>query len=380
MQKDKPLKIWILFLWIMSGYLLLIIISWIFFSCEEFHKITTCLMFGLFTNLILCTFSEIAFQVSIIKLKINKYINVFAILAGIITVISTYLWGENCTYIRNDILKKYTCKNCECSCIEIPVKLIPSGTYQIGISDNLQSRIDSLFPDMNAFLIDEKPRHTVILDSFYMSEYEITNDIYYCYAKEKKIDFSCSASEMLKPKSNISWYEAKDFCYWLSGKTGLSIDLPSEAQWEVAAGNDIIFPWGDSYPTINICNFNSTYNETTCIDTINNTSTPFGLINMAGNVAEWCSDWYDESYYSNFNNTPIGPTTGNRKVVRGGSWKDNAFDVRITKRNSYPPDTKNNKTGFRITINNYQFKNGGNQNENFKFSSSGNAFIIINGM
>jgi sulfatase modifying factor 1 len=71
---------------------------------------------------------------------------------------------------------------------------------------------------------------------------------------------------------------------------------------------------------------------------------------MAGNVAEWCNDWYDESYYVNLGNTknPGGPLTGQKKVVRGGSWIDNAFFLRCTARNCYPPGTKREIIGFRV--------------------------------
>ena len=75
----------------------------------------------------------------------------------------------------------------------------------------------------------------------------------------------------------------------------------------------------------------------------------FGLMNMAGNVSEWCSGWYDEKYY-NFadERNPEDPLSGTRKVVRGGSWRDNTFFLRCAARSSYPPDTKKESLGFRI--------------------------------
>ena len=361
-------------LYVICSYLILVVLTWVFFSCPEAVKITMCLLIGLIINLILIIIDireiwEIEFIV--------KYTKLFAIIIGLIFVLITYFYAFRFPFIK-DFYMPFKCR-CECNCIEIPLKLIPSGVYKIGISVNEENKIINIFPNMGVHLNDEKPQHSVSLESFLISEYEITNEIYSCFAKDKKLNFTYKRVDKFKPINNISWYEANDFCKWLSKKIDRKIDLPTEAQWEVAAGT-YIFPWGDDYPQINTVNFNSTYNGTTPVDSIKNYSS-FEVINMAGNVAEWCLDYYGD--YTNCPNTrnPQGPSTGTKRVVRGGSWRDNAFDVRVSKRNSYPANTKINKIGFRIVINNH-LNNGGNNyaNQIFQFRDSRNAVIIINGM
>jgi hypothetical protein len=373
-RKESVLR---LFLYIVCGYILLVFLTWLFCNCPEAIKITICLIAGLIINLIFLSIDikEIKIKGIVIVVKVIQRF-LFSIIVGLLSVFAVYVFAFSYQLVK-DCFHPLKCK-CECNCVEIPLKLIPSGKYNIGISANEEKRIIDMFPGMASFLIDEKPQHTVVLDSFYMSVYEITDEIYKCFAKENGISFSYKKTDKFKPINNISWDEAKQFCTWLSVKIGVNIDLPTEAQWEVAAGA-YIYPWGDDFPRASNVIFNSA-NGVAPVDSIKNYSL-FGIVNMAGNVAEWCLDWYDN--YSNYigNRNPQGPRIGTRKVVRGGSWKDNAFDVRVSKRGSYPPTTKGNNIGFRIVINNHLINGGNNYgNQNIQISGFRNAVIIINGM
>lgn len=98
-----------------------------------------------------------------------------------------------------------------------------------------------------------------------------------------------------RPVIFVSWDDASAYCQWLSQKTGLRFNLPTEAQWEKAArGNDQRkYPWGNQEPDKNLANFGFDIDKTTPVDSYPAGASPFGLLDMAGNVWEWCSDWYE---------------------------------------------------------------------------------------
>jgi formylglycine-generating enzyme required for sulfatase activity len=193
--------------------------------------------------------------------------------------------------------------------------------------------------------IDEQPVHSVRLSTYYISRNEITFSQYLQFASEQGLptpdDNGWGYAE--RPVVNISWGYASQFCQWLSDKTGKQIHLPTEAQWEKAASwrdpaalEPSLYPWGNTDPTC--LNTNWCCQEFT--DPVGSHAwgaSYYGIQDMAGNVAEWCRDWYSESYYSNSPlNDPQGPVgEGNsflyNKVVRGGSTRCDS-DIRITAR------------------------------------------------
>jgi len=126
------------------------------------------------------------------------------------------------------------------------------------------------------------------------------------------------------PVNFISWHQANTYCKWVGGK------LPTEAQWEKAArGIDgRIYPWGDEQPTCEHANYSgcirrlSVYPATMRVYTYTDGVSPYGIYNLVGNVWEWTADWYDSKYYYDSpNEDPLGPTNGEYKVIRGGSWE-----------------------------------------------------------
>jgi iron(II)-dependent oxidoreductase len=119
------------------------------------------------------------------------------------------------------------------------------------------------------------------------------------------------------PIVNVSWYDAVAYCEWAG------VQLPTEAQWEKAArGTDgRIYPWGDEWDDSKCNNYETGIEETTPVGSYTQGTSPYGVMDMVGNVWEWCADWYDEKYYASApNRNPQGPSAGIRRVLRGGSW------------------------------------------------------------
>jgi len=231
---------------------------------------------------------------------------------------------------------------------------IPSGSFQMG--DN--------FNEGNS---DERPVHSVYLDAYYISKYEVTFDQYDTFCEEtgrnKPDDRGWGRGD--RPVIYVDWNDAKDFCDWLSQKTGEDIHLPTEAQWEKAArGTDQRrYPWGNGEPNGNRVNFadintdfkwkdksvNDGYKYTAPVGSYPAGKSPYGVHDMAGNVWEWCQDWYDSDYYDySPSHNPQGPSSGSPRVTRGGSWYNNASPLRSAYRYSFTPSLSNSSVGFRL--------------------------------
>jgi len=237
--------------------------------------------------------------------------------------------------------------------------LVPAGDFLMG-TDN--SEVDILITDHSEWQRDwfsnETPKRKVYLVSFFISKYEITNEQYGKFLKAhpeyhpppywNNQDFN----QPKQPIVGLDWNDAIIYCDWLTEKTGKDYKLPTEAQWERAArGKDArIFPWGQDFPNWK-ANFQNQAKAPLSVGTFPSGTNELGLFDMAGNVAEWCSDWYDEVYYhSALNSNPQGSRSGHEKVVRGGSWQDVAFYLRCAARMKYEPNTHKETIGFRIVI------------------------------
>jgi formylglycine-generating enzyme required for sulfatase activity len=159
---------------------------------------------------------------------------------------------------------------------------------------------------------DEQPVRRVYLDAYWMYETEVTNAQY--------AEFVGGNTTLVEhPVKNVTWHDAVAYCAWAGGR------LPTEAEWEKAArGTDgRTYPWGDSW---NASNANSShaadgYDQTAPVGSFPGGASPYGLLDMAGNVWEWVGDWYASGYYANApDNNPSGPNSGEYRVLRGGSW------------------------------------------------------------
>lgn len=132
------------------------------------------------------------------------------------------------------------------------------------------------------------------------------------------------------PVIQLSWHDAQAFCEWAN------VRLPTEAEWEKAArGTDgRIWPWGNERPTYEHCNFERIVGDTTPVGAYPAGASPYGLLDVAGNVWELTADWYDSSFYANSPvENPKGPTEGDVRTLRGGSWDSGEDAVRCAYRN-----------------------------------------------
>ncbi|MEW6406685.1 MAG: SUMF1/EgtB/PvdO family nonheme iron enzyme, partial [Chloroflexota bacterium] len=207
--------------------------------------------------------------------------------------------------------------------------LIPEGTFYMGGVDGRAAG-------------DEKPVHQVTMSAFWMDKVEVTNGMYALCVKAG----ACQIPRELKSESQqlyytnadfndypvvyVTWYMATSYCEWAGRR------LPTEAEWERAARGDDTrtYPWGDQIPDAQHANFNSYFGDTSRVGSLPMGASPFGVLDLSGNVAEWVNDYYDKDYYSsgvNFN--PGGPasrTSVFNRVVRGGSFRDEAVNIRVS--------------------------------------------------
>ncbi len=198
---------------------------------------------------------------------------------------------------------------------------------------------------------DEHPAHKVFLNGYWLGKTEVTFEQYdrFCVesGREKAADEGWGRGN--RPAIYVSWNDARDYCNWLAKKTGLKFRLPSEAEWEKAARDR--YPWGSQPPDSDRANFDKENLRTSPVGSYPLGISPYGILDLAGNVWEWTSDWYDPGFYQNSpRENPQGPETGSERVVRGGSWANGADLVRAANRSSENPESKLNILGFRLAL------------------------------
>ncbi len=292
------------------------------------------------------------------KIETIKY-PVFALL---VLLLSSSVRGQN-PEIRNDGHGDYL--------------IVPAGEFQMG--DN--------FSEGDA---DEVPVHRVYLDTYYIGKHKVTNLEYAKFIKAGGYtdpDFWKSGGfgeygerprywedtrfhggglpgNEYFPVVGVSWFEAAAYCEWLSAETGRTYRLPTEAEWEKAArGTDQRrFSWGNSIdgamanyehsgdpyePGLTPVGF---YNGSIQQGFVTgNNISPYGAVEMIGNVWEWCSDWFSGSRYyaASPKRNPKGPDSGTSRVLRAGGWVDSAYYQRAANRNGSFPENRNPIQGFR---------------------------------
>ena len=207
--------------------------------------------------------------------------------------------------------------------------LIPAGEFLMGsaAADNQASPT-------------EKPQHTVYLDAYYIYKNEVTVAQYrqFCIATGHAMPEAPQWGLLDDhPVVNVSWDDASAYAQWAG------VCLPTEAQWEKAArgGDGRVFPWGNTWDAGKCSNSVGDLNpgKTSPVGSFVAGASPYGVQDMAGNVWQWCEDWYDEKYYQNTPaRNPIGPDTGMGRVLRGGCWGyDNPGYLRAAYRGGCDP-------------------------------------------
>ena len=202
---------------------------------------------------------------------------------------------------------------------------------------------------------EELPQKEIHVDSFYMDKQEVSLGLYGKFLKATSSKISSEfwsetdlASHADLPVMGVSWYEADAYCRW-AGKR-----LPTEAEWEKAArgADGRIYPWGDAEPTADFANFGKPADQPFAngLDPVTSHErgkSPYGILNLAGNVEEWVADWYMDGYQAGAVRNPTGPPSGTGKVLRGGGSYDPAQRIRSTKRFFVSPDDRADDRGFR---------------------------------
>ncbi|MBI5117118.1 SUMF1/EgtB/PvdO family nonheme iron enzyme [Candidatus Poribacteria bacterium] len=256
--------------------------------------------------------------------------------------------------------------------------LIPAGKFLMGSPEDEGADV-------------EHPQHTIYLDAFYIDKYEVTNAQFKEFVeaahyvtqaerdgwgkvwtgkgwpKEKGANWkhpygleSSIEDIMDHPVVQVSWNDANAYARWIGKR------LPTEAEWEKAArgADGRKFPWGNAAPDGSRCNFadkntdfewsykgaNDKYKYTAPVGAYEAGKSPYGVYDMAGNVWEWCSDWYDKDYYiKSPTSNPAGPSYGTAHPTRGGAWSVNVDNLRAANRYySAEADFRVNYLGFRL--------------------------------
>jgi formylglycine-generating enzyme len=201
---------------------------------------------------------------------------------------------------------------------------------------------------------DEQPRHPVTLGSFKMAKTEVTVRQYrqFCHETGRSMpEVPVWGWLDNHPMVNVSWHDCVAYCEWLAEKLHTPYRLPTEAEWEYAARGGMHskgtkYSGGQSIDLVGWYEDNA-HNQTQPVAT--KMPNELGLFDMSGNVWEWCSDWYDSDYYRDSPTTnPLGPSTGSRRVTRGGGWTREAGLCRVADRSFSSPHFRFTRDGFRV--------------------------------
>lgn len=263
--------------------------------------------------------------------------------------------------------------------LNLEMIFVEGGTFEMGCT-----------PEQSDCEDDEKPVHTVRVDDFYIGKYEVTygqfkefidatsyksdadkgNGSYIwngsSWEMKSGVNWRCdvngntlSPSEYNHPVIHVSWNDATEYCDWLSKQTGEAYRLPREAEWEYAARGE-----ATTTSSASVASAPYKYSGSNNIDKVawyddnsgskthpvgQKQANELGIYDMSGNVWEWCSDWYG-SYGSGSQTNPVGAASGSYRVLRGGSWYNDASNCRVSNRGSNNPGYRNNIIGFRLVL------------------------------
>ena len=240
---------------------------------------------------------------------------------------------------------------------------VPAGSFQMGLTDD-QARflLDMCDNCSDTTIFDaSQPVHDVYLDGYWIYRTEVSNAMYaQCvsagdcdppasFSSQTHKSYYDKASYANYPVMHVNWDAANRYCHWAGGR------LPTEAEWEKAGrGTDgRLFPWGDQLSTQKLANVHQLVGDVTAVDDYESGASPYGVLNMSGNVWEWVADWYAAGYYrqnSDWNN-PLGPSSGGSlRSGRGGSWYWSASVSSVGLRDWWQPGKEGSGVGFRCMV------------------------------
>jgi len=202
---------------------------------------------------------------------------------------------------------------------------------------------------------NERPVHRVWVDAFDLAACQVTNAEYARFllatgSEPPPFWNDPNFNDPEQPVVGVSWFEALQYCGWLSRLSGNRYRLPTEAEWERAARGGLegkLFPWGNDPPQ-SLPNYEARW-KTGPEPVWRSAPNAFGLYDICANVHEWCSDWYQPDYYAvSPVRNPLGPEAGERRASRGGSWRHHVKVTRCAARSSIPPQFQYADYGFRV--------------------------------
>ncbi len=240
---------------------------------------------------------------------------------------------------------------------------VPAGPFRMGSPDGVGSS-------------DEHPQFSMEVVDFWIGQTEVTNAQYRSFVEAGGYDDERWWTESgwtwrtenaiteprywtderwngeQQPVVGVSWYEADAYVAWLAAETGLTLRLPTEAEWEKAARglNGQRYPWDDAEPTAQLLNYNENVGQTAPVGSYPDGISPYGALDMAGNVWEWTATVWRDDYIDYADSVDQDREETALRALRGGSWYLNAYDVRSANRFRFTPDYRSYYFGFRIVF------------------------------
>lgn len=196
---------------------------------------------------------------------------------------------------------------------------------------------------------DNEVPHSVRLNAYRIGRYPVTVQEYCLFLEHNEThqpprNWEQQSAFPNRPVVYVTWYDAVAYCNWAN------VRLPTEAEWERAARGKEgrTYPWGNAQPTWDLANYiNSHVGHVSPVGIFPQGSTPDGIVDLSGNVREWCADWYAEDSLQIASQNPKGPNSGDTRCLRGGGWDDVVANLRAAYRFRNEPKDRSDEIGFR---------------------------------